>query len=302
MVPGTRAGPRSVVPIASWRPPATLVGWGRFGLLVWFGMGMDMATFRELHRGNAPRLLPNAWDAGSALAFAAAGYPAVGTTSFGIAASAGLPDGGRTGKAATAALAAQLCRLAVHITVDSEDGYSDDPAEVADFVAELAALGVAGVNLEDITDGHLVAPAAFAAKIAAVKRRSPDMFVNARVDNFWFGEQAAVDVVLRRARAYADAGADGIFVPGGADPEDIRGLTAGIGLPVNLLAHPSLSVSELWELGVRRVSSGSLPYRASVDAAVNVANALRDGKQPLAATSYREMQARLEAHVAGNAP
>lgn len=254
-----------------------------------------MATFRALHHGDTPLLLPNAWDVGSALAFAAAGYAAVGTTSFGIAGSAGLPDAGRTGKAATLALAAQLCRLPVHITVDGEDGYSDDPAEVASFVAELAALGVAGVNLEDSFDGHPVDPAAFAAKVQAVKQRTPDMFVNARVDNFWFSKDATVDSVLRRARAYADAGADGIFVPGVVTADHISGITAGIGLPVNVLAHPSLTVTELGELGVRRVSSGSLPYRASVDAAVNVANALRDGTPPSAATSYWDMQARLVA-------
>ena len=93
--------------------------------------------------------------------------------------------------------------------------------------------------------------------------------------------------------AYADAGADGIFVPGVVDPKDIRNITAGIGLPVNVLAHPSLTVAELGELGVRRVSSGSLPYRAAVDAAVNVANSLRDGKPVPAATPYWEMQSRL---------
>ncbi|WP_427018213.1 isocitrate lyase/PEP mutase family protein [Pseudarthrobacter sp. P1] len=258
-----------------------------------------MATFRELHHTGAPLLLPNAWDVGSALAFAAAGFPAVGTTSFGIAASAGLPDGGRSSKAATAALAAQLCRLPVYVTADIEDGYSDDPAEVAEFVAQLAALGVAGINLEDSRDGHLVDPAASAAKIAAVTERTPDVFINARVDNLWFAEEATVDAVLLRARAYADAGADGIFVPGLAAPEDIRSITAGIGLPVNVLAHPSLTVAELGELGVRRVSSGSLPYRAAVDAAVNIANALRDGKALPAATPYWEMQERLVAFSQG---
>ncbi|WP_226759997.1 isocitrate lyase/PEP mutase family protein [Arthrobacter sp. SO3] len=252
-----------------------------------------MATFRELHHAASPLLLPNAWDIGSALAFATAGFPAVGTTSFGIAASAGLPDGGRSTKAATAALVAQMCRLPVHVTADIEDGYSEDPAEVAELVAQLADLGVDGVNLEDSTAGHLVDPAAFADKVAAVKRRSPEMFINARVDNIWFGEQATVDAVLLRASAYADAGADGIFIPGLVVPEDIRIITAGIGLPVNVLAHPSLTVAELGELGVRRVSSGSLPYRAAVDAAVNVVNALRDGKPLPAATSYWEMQTRL---------
>lgn len=252
-----------------------------------------MAGFRELHHGQTPLVLPNAWDVGSALAFAEAGFPAIGTTSFGIAASAGLPDGGRSSKAATAALAAQLCRLPVHVTADIEDGYSDDPTEVADFVAQLAALGVAGVNIEDSAAGHLVDPAVSVAKIGAVKRRSPGVFVNARVDNFWFAEQATVDAVLRRADAYAGAGADGIFVPGVAAAGDIRGLTAGIRLPVNVLAHPSLTVAELGELGVRRVSSGSLPYRAAVDAAVSVANALRDGTQVPTATSYWDMQSRL---------
>jgi 2-methylisocitrate lyase-like PEP mutase family enzyme len=227
------------------------------------------------------------------LAFATAGFPAVGTTSFGIAASAGLPDGGRSSKAVTTALLEQMCRLPVHVTADIEDGYSDDPAEVAELVAQLATLGVAGVNLEDSTAGHLVDPAAFADKVAAVKRRSPAMFINARVDNIWFGEQATVDAVLLRAGVYADAGADGIFVPGLVDPEDIQTVTAGIGLPVNVLAHPSLTVAELAELGVRRVSSGSLPYRAAIDAAVNVANALRDGQPTPAATPYWEVQSRL---------
>ncbi|MBC7760913.1 MAG: isocitrate lyase/phosphoenolpyruvate mutase family protein [Candidatus Saccharibacteria bacterium] len=254
-----------------------------------------MATFRQLHYSAAPLLLPNAWDVGSGLAFVAAGFPAVGTTSFGIAASAGLPDGGRSSRAATATLAAQLCRLPVHVTADIEDGYSDDPADVAKFVAELATLGVVGVNIEDSTAGHLVDSATFTAKVAAVKRRSPDVFVNARVDNFWFAEQASVGAVLLRARAYADAGADGIFVPGVAAPEDIRSITAGIGLPVNVLAHPSLTVAELGELGVRRVSSGSLPYRAAVDAAVNTAIALRDNNKVPAATPYWEMQSRLVA-------
>ena len=254
---------------------------------------MTMATFRELHHTTTPLLLPNAWDLGSAMAFAAAGYTVIGTTSFGVAASAGLPDGGRSSKAATAALAARLCRLPAHITADIEDGYSDDPAEVADFVAHLAGQGLAGINLEDSTDGHLVDPAAFAGKVAAVKRRSPDVFINARVDNIWFGEQATVDAVLLRAGIYADAGADGIFVPGLVDPEDIRAIAAGVALPLNVLAHPSLTVAELGELGVRRISSGSLPYRAAVDAAVNVVNALRDGTPVPAATPYWEMQSRL---------
>lgn len=258
-----------------------------------------MASFRELHHTDSPLLLPNAWDVGSALAFVAAGFPAIGTTSFGVAASIGLPDGGGTTKSATVALAAQLCRLPVPITTDVEDGYSDDSTEVADFVAELAALGVAGINIEDSKDGHLVDPAILACKVVAIKRRTPDVFVNARVDNYWFAEEATAEAVLLRAGTYIDAGADGIFVPGVSDPEDTRSITTEIGLPVNVLAHPTLTVAELGELGVRRVSSGSLPYRAAVDAAVNVASALRDSKQVPAATSYWEMQSRLTDFAGG---
>ncbi|MGL3806675.1 isocitrate lyase/PEP mutase family protein [Paeniglutamicibacter sp. R2-26] len=258
-----------------------------------------MATFLELHHADEPLVLPNAWDVGSALAFAAADFPAIGTTSFGIAASAGMPDGDRSSRAATTALAAQLVRLPVHITTDIEDGYSDDPAEVADFVAELAALGVAGINLEDSRSGHLVDPALQVSKIAAVKAKAPGVFVNARIDNYWFGEQPTVDAVLLRASAYAEAGADGIFVPGLGSADDIRSLAAGTELPLNVLAHPSLSVAELGALGVRRVSSGSLPYRASVDAAVGIANSLREGQPVPPATSYWDMQARLVAFARG---
>lgn len=253
-----------------------------------------MSTFSELHHGDAPLLLPNAWDIGSALAFVAAGFPAIGTTSFGVAASAGKPDGDRSSQRATAALAIHLGRLPVHVTMDIEDGYSDDPSEVADYVATLAFLGVVGVNIEDSRSGHLVDPSLVAAKVAAVKRLTPEMFVNARVDNMWFAEQATVEAVLQRARMYTDAGADGIFVPGALSPEVIRGITAGITLPVNVLAQPSLTVTELGALGVRRVSSGSLPYRCAVDAAVNAVNALRNDQQAPAATSYWEMQSRLE--------
>lgn len=254
---------------------------------------MTMASFQDLHQAEIPLVLPNAWDVGSALAFAAAGFPAIGTTSFGISVSTGQPDGGRSSKQATAALAMMLTRLPIHITADIEDGYSDDACEVADFVAELAANGVVGVNIEDSTSGHLVDPMAFASKVSEVKRRAPTVFINARVDNLWFAEQATVAAVLLRSHAYADAGADGIFVPGLTDPDEMGAITAGIDLPVNVLAHPFLTIAELGALGVRRVSSGSLPYRAAVDSAVQTLTALRDGLQLPAATSYWEVQEQL---------
>lgn len=247
-------------------------------------------TFRELHDGDPPLLLPNAWDVASALGFLEAGFEAIGTTSFGVAASGGHPDGGRSTKRGNRTLARLLSRLPGYVSVDIEDGYSDDPEEVAEYVA---GLGVAGVNIEDSTAERLVAPEAHAAKVAAIKRRSPDLFVNARTDTYWLGQDATVAATLTRAGAYVDAGADGVFVPGATDPGELRELTAGIDVPVNVLVVPGLSLAELGELGVRRVSTGSLPYRAAIDAAVEVASSVREGGIVQSATPYPEMQERL---------
>ncbi|GAA5018333.1 isocitrate lyase/PEP mutase family protein [Actinopolymorpha pittospori] len=256
-------------------------------------MDVPRTTFRELHDDDLPLLLPNAWDVASALAFVDAGFPAIGTTSFGVVASAGRPDGGRSSKEPTRALARVLAVLPAHISADIEDGYDDDPEQVADYVA---GLGVAGVNIEDSSAERLVAPSAHAAKVAAVKRRRPDVYVNARVDTYWLGQEAGISETLRRANAYVEAGADGIFVPGVSAPADLRELTAHVPVPVNVLVAPGLSLSALAKLGVRRVSTGSLPYRAAVDAAVAVATSVRAERAVPAATSvpsYADMQRRL---------
>ncbi|HEX3786179.1 MAG TPA: isocitrate lyase/phosphoenolpyruvate mutase family protein [Pseudonocardiaceae bacterium] len=250
-------------------------------------------NFHELHHVDTPLLLPNAWDVASALTFADAGFAAIGTTSFGVGATAGHADGARASRDATAALVHALAGLPAHVSADIEDGYADDPAEVAAYVADL---GAAGVNIEDSTDETLIEPAAHAAKITAIKQRTPEVFVNARIDNYWLGQEATVDAVLRRAEVYLAAGADGIFVPGATDPADLRALTAAIPVPVNVLVVPDLGLDELAGLGIRRVSTGSLPYRAALDAALGVATAVRDGRRPVAATPYPQVQQRLLRH------
>ena len=247
-------------------------------------------TFRELHYADEPFLLPNAWDVGSALAFAAAGFPAIGTTSFGVNAASGRPDAQGAGREATITLIRAMTVLPVFVTADIEDGFSDDPAEVAGLVA---GLGVDGVNLEDSAAGRLVDPAIPVAKIAAVKRSAPDVFVNARVDSYWFHEDDTVEAVTRRALAYADAGADGVFVPGVTDPGTIAELAAAIPLPLNVLVVPGLTLDDLQSLGVRRVSTGSLPYRVAIDAAVEVAQAIQERRDVPSATSYAASQQRL---------
>ncbi|HKN98185.1 MAG TPA: isocitrate lyase/phosphoenolpyruvate mutase family protein [Pseudonocardiaceae bacterium] len=247
-------------------------------------------NFHDLHRAGTPLLLPNAWDVASAVTFADAGFPAVGTTSFGVGATGGHPDGARASRDATAALVHALAALPAHVSADIEDGYADDPDQVAAYVA---GLGAAGINIEDSTGEALIDPAAHAAKITAIKQRTPDVFVNARVDNYWLGQDATVDAVLRRAEIYTAAGADGIFVPGATDPADLRALAAAIPVPVNVLVVPDLTLDELADLGIRRVSTGSLPYRAALDAALGIATAVRDGDKPVAATPYPQVQQRL---------
>jgi len=214
----------------------------------------------------------------------------IGTTSFGVAATHGAPDGGGSTRDANLRLAAALRPLDCHLSLDVEDGYTADPDAVADYVA---LLPVDGINIEDSTAEKLIAPQQHAAKVQAIKQRSPDVFVNARIDTYWLGQDATVTATLDRAARYVEAGADGIFVPGATEPDVLRELTAAIPLPVNVLAIPGLSLTDLAALGVRRVSMGSLPYRAAIHAAAQAAVAFRDGTELPAADPYPEMQDRL---------
>ncbi|MEU1589840.1 isocitrate lyase/phosphoenolpyruvate mutase family protein [Micromonospora sp. NPDC005710] len=253
------------------------------------------AAFHALHRAGHPLLLPNAWDHASAAALAARGHPAIGTTSLGVAATAGLPDGVAATAVETLALARRLARLPVLLTVDVEGGFSDDPAEVAGYVAELAGLGVVGINLEDgRADGTLVDTEVTAAKVAAVKAGVPEVFINARTDTWWLGVDDPLPRTLARAHAYRLAGADGIFVPGTVDLAVLRVLTERIDAPVNALYQPGgPGLTELGRAGVARVSTGSLLFRAALGAALTAADAVRLGGSaaPTRLPSYAEVQA-----------
>lgn len=218
-------------------------------------------TFRELHRQGV-LLLANVWDAGTARLVESLGAKAIATTSAGVAWSLGYPDGDTLPIAKLADAVAGIARvLRVPLTVDSESGYSDDPATVADNIARLIDAGAVGINIED-GDKQ---PALLCAKIEQIKRTSTrmgvDLFVNARTDVYLAGlapEERRVEETLARAQRYREAGADGLFVPGIADGDEIRALAAGAGLPLNVLVRPNLpSASELERLGVRRLSAGS---------------------------------------------
>jgi 2-methylisocitrate lyase-like PEP mutase family enzyme len=248
--------------------------------------------FHALHHGEHPLLLPNAWDHASAAALAARGFPAVGTTSLGVAASAGLPDGAGATRAETVELARRLCRLSCLISVDIEGGFSEDPTSVAALVRELAEMGVAGVNIEDGRGDQLAEIGHQQELVAAVKRAAPRLFVNARTDTHWLGLGDEREAIFR-ARAYLEAGADGIFVPGMTEEEPIRALVAAVDAPVNILFSPNgPSRRSLAALGVRRVSCGSLLFRAALDAAVRTALAVAaDEPVPGDIIGYAEVQA-----------
>ncbi|MGN9820302.1 isocitrate lyase/PEP mutase family protein [Streptomyces sp. SD11] len=267
------------------------------------------STFAALHHpdAGAPLLLPNAWDHASAAALAARGFAAIGTTSLGVAAAAGLRDGSAATRDASLALAMALGQGPFLLSVDAEGGFSDDPAEVAQVARELAAVGAVGINLEDgRADGTLTPVELHAAKISAVKDAVPGLFVNARTDTHWLGDgngdgngygggRDGGRETIRRLDAYQLAGADGVFVPGLGDPARIAALVKALDVPLNILYSPTgPTVPELAELGVRRISLGSLLYRRALGAALETAALVRAGLPVEGAAptpTYGEVQA-----------
>ena len=136
-------------------------------------------------------------------------------------------------------------------------------------------------------------PTSAAAKITAIKQRNPTVFINARVDTYWLNQQANPAITIERALRYIDAGADGIFVPLANDHNDLTEIVAAIPRPVNTLPVEGLSLAQLGEIGVARVSTGSMPYSAGLYAAVAAAQAVRDGQLLPPSTPYPDLQARL---------
>ncbi|MFB7087091.1 isocitrate lyase/phosphoenolpyruvate mutase family protein [Streptomyces sp. NPDC056296] len=259
-----------------------------------------MTAFADLHRAGEPLLLPCAWDHASALALAGQGFRAVGTTSLGAAAAGGLPDGASATRDETLRLALALGSEPFLLTVDAEDGFSDDPDEVGEFARQLAAVGAVGVNLEDAlgpADRH-------AAKITAVRSAAPGLFVNARTDTYWLGGhgddgdgngdgEGRVAETMRRLDAYREAGADGVFVPGLTDPGRIAALVTRYDVPLNILYSPTgPALPHFADLGVGRVSLGSLLYRRALGAALEAAADIGAGRQVRgAAPTYDEVRA-----------
>ncbi|HYM57921.1 MAG TPA: isocitrate lyase/phosphoenolpyruvate mutase family protein [Solirubrobacteraceae bacterium] len=249
----------------------------------------DAEALRALHRPGDPLVLVNVWDAASARAVAAApGCRAIATASWSIAAAHGLPDGERIGREQMLA-AVQRVAAAVElpVTADLEAGYGGTPEEVAETTAGALAVGAVGCNLEDGTGSKPLRPAAehaarVAAAVAAAERSGVGLVVNARTDVYLVeaGEPGGrLAAALERGRAYRDAGAACIFVPGVGDPGEIGRLVEGMEAPVSVLATADgPSLSELRELGVARVSFGPGPLGVALAALQRAAGALLAGE------------------------
>lgn len=253
--------------------------------------------FRQLHTEGL-LLLANAWDAGSARAIESLGAPAIATTSAGMAWARGYADGDQLPMSHLLATATDIRRVIdVPLSVDVEGGYSDEPDLVADAVVRLVRSGVSGINLED-GGGD---PKLLFAKIASIKRACAqggmDVFINARTDVYLrqlapAGER--VEATLQRAALYRAAGADGLFVPGVTDAEEIRALAAQAQLPLNVMLRAGLpSPQELAKLGVRRLSAGSdLAESVYGHLQQRAQDFLRDGvAAPTQGPSYSELNA-----------
>ncbi|MGE0745974.1 MAG: isocitrate lyase/phosphoenolpyruvate mutase family protein [Rhodospirillales bacterium] len=231
-------------------------------------------AFRKLHQGPDILLLPNAWDVASAMLLAEAGFPAIATTSAGVAFLYGYADGQVITRDEMLAMVRPIAeRVPVPVTADMEAGYGPRPEDVAETVRRTIEAGAVGLNLEDGThkveaplmDMTLMVERVRAAREAADAAGVP-IVINARTDGFWTGGAGAAvfDDAVKRANAYRKAGADCLFVPFVSDGPLIGRLAKEIDGPVNVLAVAKTPpVPELQALGVRRVSVGGAIARAA---------------------------------------
>lgn len=228
--------------------------------------------FSSLHTAGDPLVLFNIWDAGSAQAVAKSGAQAIATGSASVAMANGFADGENLPMEFALANASRIVdAVDLPVTVDFEGGYSGDPAEAARNVRRLSETGVIGCNFEDqMVGGEGLYPiAAQAERVAAVRNAvGADFFINCRTDLFLKTPQeshddAMADEAIERARAYAEAGASGFFVPMLGDLELLRRICAESPVPINFMTFPGCpSNADVAATGVARISHGPFPHVA----------------------------------------
>jgi 2-methylisocitrate lyase-like PEP mutase family enzyme len=240
----------------------------------------NAARFLELHSGGRPLLIPNPWDAGSAILLASLGFEALATTSSGFAATLGRLDGSVTREEALAHGAAIAAATPLPVSADLENGFADDPAGVAETVRLAVEAGLAGCSIEDYTgdaDGPIYCLEHATARIAASAQAAHSgLVLTARAENHIRG-RPDLDDTIARLRAYGEAGADVLFAPGLTRIEDIARVVAEVGRPVNVLAVPGApAVAELAAVGVARISVGGAFAFAAIAAVAEAARELRE--------------------------
>jgi 2-methylisocitrate lyase-like PEP mutase family enzyme len=232
--------------------------------------------FLELHHGPKILVLPNAWDVASARIFEDAGFPAIGTTSAGIANSFGYPDGQKIPREEMFAAVRRIAEaVEVPVTADAEAGFGSTPEEVAGTAQAVIAAGAVGMNLEDgvvgkhdsLADVNLQKEI-IQAVMEVVDGAGVPFVLNARTDVFLNGigpAETRLARTIERLNAYHAAGAPSLFAPGVKDTETIGQLVRGVAGPLNILATVGTPpIEELQRVGVARVSVGSGPMRAAL--------------------------------------
>ena len=252
------------------------------------------ARFKALNDAGGLRL-PNAWDAASARLFQAAGFPAIGTTSAGIAWSRGMLDAEViTRDAMMREIAAIADAVDVPVTADIEAGYGPSPLDVAATVEATLDAGAVGINLEDNTNAGAAAAdgksplfsidlqaSRIAAARAVADGRGIAMVINARTDPFLMGlgadDEERLAMSIERGRAYLKAGADLVFIPVLVDPAQVRRAVEAIGGPISLMALPGAPSADTWfAAGAARVSLGPLAMMAALGVIRDIAAEFRD--------------------------
>jgi 2-methylisocitrate lyase-like PEP mutase family enzyme len=250
---------------------------------------------RKLHRGPRMLVLPNAWDVISARIVEELGFPAIATTSAGIAATLGYPDGQKISREEMLGVVARIAK-AVHVpvTADVEAGYGVTIDDMTQTVKAVVAAGAVGMNLEDVTasdEDSQVDLALQVEKIRAIRRATESLGVplvlNARTDTYLLPigpVETRYDRTVERLRAYREAGADCLFAPGLKDPDTIAKLVRAVSGPLNILLMPGMpTLRELENMGVARASAGSGVMRATLGLTRRIA------KEMLEAGTYASM-------------
>lgn len=242
-------------------------------------------SFRALHDAPTPFVMPNPWDVGSARILAGLGFPALATTSAGMAFSKGQIEGAASPEEVLAHCREIVSATPLPVNADLEKGFGDSPESAADTIRAAAATGLAGGSIEDHTGdrSNPIYDTTLAVErvIAAVKvaRSLPDDFVlTARCESLLWGE-TRLDPVIERLQAFEAAGADVLYAPGLPDLDAIRTVCAAVSKPVNVvmgLPGRSFSLSQLAEAGVARISVGSAFFRVAYGAMIDAARQIID--------------------------